>query len=57
MLLLSILLVALVDLGNCQQNAYVDPLRSASAYNNCECQCDSYTWLDWYGRVQGNCKR
>ena len=30
--------------------------KAASTYQNCNCQCDSYTWTD--GEIiRGNCKR
>ena len=31
--------------------------KAASAYVNYGCQCDSLTFLDKYGTIQGNCKR
>jgi len=31
-------------------------VRAPSTFQNCECQCDSYTWSS-KGRVLGNCFR
>ena len=31
--------------------------KAASPFTNLGCQCDSLTFLDSYGKVQGNCKR
>lgn len=31
-------------------------LRAASTFQNCDCQCDSYSWIS-NGRYQGNCQR
>merc|ERR1711963_677557 len=30
--------------------------KAASPYENYGCQCDRYTWVDTYGKIQGNCK-
>jgi hypothetical protein len=30
--------------------------RASSTFLNCDCQCDSYTWIA-KGKVQGNCVR
>ena len=35
----------------------LDLTKAASPYVNYGCQCDSLTFLDKYGRIQGNCKR
>ena len=41
------------------QDKYEHPAgtKAASPYQNFGCQCDSLTFLDKYGSVQGNCKR
>merc|ERR1712210_334390 len=31
-------------------------VKAPSPIENCNCQCDHYTWQDTYGAVQGNCK-
>ena len=39
------------------QAGTLDITKAASPYENFGCQCDSLTFLDNYGRIQGNCKR
>ena len=31
-------------------------VRAPSTYQNCDCQCDSYTWTS-NGKILGNCLR
>jgi hypothetical protein len=31
-------------------------LAAAAARENCDCQCDNYTW-NYRGKIMGNCKR
>ena len=51
--------VAIVALVGVAIAAPQDPeiaVRAPSTFQNCDCQCDSYTWTS-KGRILGNCLR
>merc|ERR1711936_977360 len=50
----SLLAVATCVLGAPQSKKI--GVKAPSPYENCNCQCDHYTWQDTYGAIQGNCK-
>ena len=44
-----------ISFGNDGEIIDVDT-RAPSDYANCNCQCDSYTWVNSQGIRAGNCK-
>jgi hypothetical protein len=54
-----IILAGLLAVGVCFPHPQDEPeiaVRAPSTFQNCDCQCDSYTWTS-NGKVLGNCVR
>merc|ERR1712210_84984 len=53
-IMFSLMAVTACVLGSPQRRKI--GVKAPSPFENYGCQCDNYTWLDTYGKVQGNCK-